>query len=326
MAGDSAPHRVSGLSRRGFLAGTAGLAGAAALPGAAVLPVRASAASAPSGPALIGDNCAIPQYARGGTQAKAITNWQAATGAVMAEHRVYFTSAPSSVPSWLAQDAAAGRYVAMSFQPPTTIPSSAATAARTAIVNFLAACKAAGVVGAVTFYHEPVREIGSASTYGAVQGFYGPAAAAYYPLCYCGQAAAGGRGIPANYQLYYTAALNAGAVFTTAAIDHYIRDYISGTTGHRTSINIADFPPITDPLPFGIYEFGANEAVFTAAQVSSFYSYLTAFLTARRQTGLPISVISHFTSGTCSELSCPPFTTCRAQQLADYATLCAAVS
>ncbi len=234
-----------------------------------------------------------------GTQASAITAWQGITGRALAVRRVYFPGLPpTAITADLQADADAGRAVALSMKPSTSL----VAADRTTIDSFLSDCKSHGLVAQVAMYHEPAQELGSVPTYQGVQNFYGPTVSAYYPLAYCGQCGSGA-GSQANYAAYIS---GIESLFGAAAIDFYCNDYLFTGTGSpfRPDVFAA---AVTDPLglPFGIWEMGANEGTQSSADITAYWGYLAGMFAARITAGKPAGYVCHYTKNPPSVNSTP---------------------
>ncbi len=242
---------------------------------------------------IAGDNCRPKNYG-GGTQAQAIANWQKITRRKLAVRRTYFKSPPAGgITTDLQADVQANRKVALSFMPAYN-PVSATDRAN--LKSFLSSCSQARLAANVTLYHEPAHEGLTARQYKAMIAYYGPTVRKHYPLNYSGEAGTGGA-IPANYRAYYTS-----GAFDRASVDFYCRGYVNGA-------RLDDYTAVTDPdnLPFGMWEFGLNEAVQTKTQGTAFYDYITDFFTRRLAAGHKIGYVCHFTASPPSTLSDPAF-------------------
>jgi hypothetical protein len=282
----------------------------AATAGAAARLAAASAAGAAIsrlGPGLVGDQATTDQYGTG-TQASAITAWQTATGRTMQVRRVYYSGAPpSSIDANLSADAAAGRAAAISFKPTqaTTLGGGSSTD-RTTIDSFLSSCVSAGLKAAVCMYHEPVTEIGNASTYAFTQQYYGPTVRTYYPLVYGGQCGDFAHGSLANYQSYYNTAVTAGAAFDTAMVDYYCT--ATWTLGSSTLLDgHAAFTDGQGLASFGNWEYGVDEDVVSTTVGTNWWNYMASFYAARAAAGKGIGYLTHFSLLTPDGVAGHPF-------------------
>lgn len=210
------------------------------------------------------------------TYGGACAAWSKRFSRTIRARRQYFR--PSEFPTSIGQfrdDIAAGRRVTLSFKPQVA-PSASD---RAALDKTLAMCKTAGLKATVALWHEPKSQQLTAAQYARMIAYYGPVVRSHhYWLGHCQSSwpIASGQVKPDTY----LSACPAGS-FDLVAADVYAPDWL------RDRQILATFSTLADDhgLPLALFEFNANPAYQTHAQVAGFFTEIHDVFAARKRGG-----------------------------------------
>ena len=247
---------------------------------------------------LVGAYLNPAKFGSGVTQAQAISDWQTITGRTLTVRRVYYPAGqiPAAIPADLKADAVAGRKVCMSLRPAFSPPSAADLSA---LDTFLASCKAAGLIAAVSLWQEPYN---SSQASGASPGltvslevaawrFYAPTIRQYYPTVFDTSSFAVNHH---SENSYYPG----DAYIDQIATDFYCSEFDGG---ERLDLAVSLADNASPPKPFGLWEMNSSRDATrgqTQAQAQAYYNYITSFFLARLAAGKDNADIMLFNSDT----------------------------
>ena len=215
------------------------------------------------------------------------TLWQSWTGTSVPAARYYLALSTFGIQGDMTAMIAAGTKICLTIRPAYNPVSSTDLASLTTLLQNLTA---AGAVVDVALWHEPFYQGLSSAQFISMVEYYGPTVRQYYPLVFVPNVAS-------------LATHNEGAYYPGDAwidkicVDCYDSQYKDGQ-------NLTAAEAIADgawpPKPFGIWEFnGCTDPATGQSQtdVTTFFSYIQTFMTARLAAGKINADILLFSSG-----------------------------
>jgi hypothetical protein len=235
--------------------------------------------AASGGKGLVGAYIKPVMFGTGTSMATAETNWASITGNPVTVRRVYWTTGANAVPPAITgpgtgsgdgqlADAANGVKNYIDFTPPYNPVS---TTAFNAIQQYLASCKAAGLVADVSLWHEPLAQGLTATQFIDMWNFYAPMVSSFYPCCFNMESF--------NAQQNNEASYFPGTEFCAKVyVDFYAREYFDA---FNIRLDAAEAVADTNGLPFGLGEFNGDTTEQTPTQLNTYFTYIQTFFTSR---------------------------------------------
>jgi hypothetical protein len=279
------------VSRRAVLGGGLALGTAAAL--AAVSPaaqaelmIRPMTLATPiTGPARIGGTFDLFPFAPGTTYPRALKLWNETTGTTMRCWKVYYQlrQFPTAIDARLQTIIEHDIQALISFKPAIDTTTAAAATDKKKLTAALTMFKRAGLKAEVCLWQEVGPKDMTAAQYHKYVAYYGPDIRHYYPLVFD---APGYQG-PAEWAKY-----DPGRhLLDGYAVDYYCPDYV------RKGYKLDKIMELAGPLPVGIWEIGNTASASflpTAAEVTSYLTYITSKLSRRLAKGLPVGSVAWY--------------------------------